>query len=82
MINRIIDFCVVLISSCFEIFDQLLEATETKDLWIAAVAFVLFVSVVLLPFRSGHPVGSGGLVGFVSDRVGKSRRSRRTDHDD
>ncbi len=82
MINRVIDFCVILISSCFGVFDQILDATETRDLWIAAVAFVLFVSVVLLPFRSGHPVGSGGFVGFVSDRVSKARRSKRTDHDD
>ena len=83
MVQEAISYVVVAASSALEMFLQLLEATETTQLWIAGVCFVFFVSIILMPFRGGNPIGSGGFVGFLTNKVNSHKRTgRKPSHED
>lgn len=75
MVENAISCVASVVSALIEMFMQLLEATETKDLWIAGVVFVLFMSIVGIPFRGGRAIGSGGFVGFLANRVNDHKRT-------
>lgn len=83
MVQDAISYVVVTASAVLEMFTQLLEATETLELWIAGVSFVFFVSIILMPFRGGNPIGSGGFVGFLSNKVNSHKKTgRKSSHED
>lgn len=83
MVQEAISYVVIASSSALEMFLQLLEATETTQLWIAGVCFGLFTSIVLMPFRGGNPIGSGGFVSFLSNKVNSHKKAgRKPSHED
>lgn len=83
MVEDAISYVVITTSAILEMITQLFEATGTTKLWIAGISFVFFVSIILMPFRGGNPIGSGGFVGFVANRVNSHKKSsRKTANDD
>lgn len=83
MVQEAITFVVVASSAVLEMFKQLLDATGTAELWIAGISFVFFVSIILMPFRGGNPIGSGGFVGFLSNKVNSHKKTgRKSSHED
>lgn len=68
-------------------FEKILEATGTRELVFAAVAFTVVFSVLVLPLRGGQAIRENSFAGFLTNRVNSHRgkgsnRSRRTDHDE
>lgn len=83
MVQEAISFVVVASSAVLEMFRQLLDATETTQLWIAGISFVFFVSIILMPFRGGNPIGSGGFVGFLANKVNSHKKTgKKPGHED
>lgn len=83
MIQEAISYIVVATSAVLEMFRQLLDATGTTQIWIAGICFVFFVSIILMPFRGGNPIGSGGFVGFLSNKVNSHKKAgRKPSHED
>ena len=83
MVEYSIGLIVTAVSFVLEMFKQLLDATGTTELWIAGITFAFFVSIVLMPFRGGNPIGSGGFVGFLANRVNSHKKSgSKSKHDD
>lgn len=79
MVNEAIEYIVLAVSGCLEMFRQLLVATGTTELWIAGIMFFVVMSVLILPLRGGHAIGPSGFAGFLANKV---NRHRKTDKDD
>lgn len=81
MLQEAFEFVKRVLVSVIVWFDATLEATETTDLWIAAVIFAVCMSVIVLPLRGGKAVGNDSFAGFLSNKIYSGRETVRRERD-
>lgn len=81
MLQDVFEFVKRVLVSVIVWFDATLEATETTDLWIAAVIFAVCMSVIVLPLRGGKAVGNNSFAGFLTNKIYSGKKQTRNDKD-
>ena len=81
MISEVILFIQRIFYTIIYWFEATLEATETTDIWIAAVIFSVCMSVIVLPLRGGKAVGNDSFAGFLSNKIYSGRESARRERE-
>lgn len=81
MVEKAIAIVTSAVSFCFDMFLNLLDATGTTALWVAGVTFALFVSIILMPFRGGHPVGGGSFGEFLANKISSGKEKARKERE-
>lgn len=79
MLQDAFEFVKRVLVSVIVWFDATLEATETTDLWIAAVIFAVCMSVIVLPLRGGKAVGNNSFAGFLTNKIHSGKKQAHND---
>lgn len=76
--NACINMLMKIVSAGLTWFTAIINATGLRSFWTSVVILVAFMSIVLVPMRSGQLLGGGAIGTFATTKINKKIRKSQS----